>query len=235
MAYPMVMMVLTVGVTFFLLTFVMPKFAPIFQHQNTTLPALTRWMMAISSCLIEHWIAYLLGTALFAAGVVSGLRTDAGRRMCDWLKINIPIIGPMFRKVMISRSIRTLGTMVASGVSVVDAIQLSSDVSGNSFYESVWQSALIKVTSGSQIHEALSTSPLFPSTLVQMIRAGEQTGKLDVVLGRVSSFYDSEVENAIKTTTSMIEPIMIAVMGVVVGGIGMSILLPIFSLSRMGH
>jgi type IV pilus assembly protein PilC len=155
--------------------------------------------------------------------------------MCDWLKINIPIIGPMFRKVMISRSIRTLGTMVASGVSVLDAIQLSSDVSGNSFYESVWQSALIKVTSGSQIHEALSTSPLFPSTLVQMIRAGEQTGKLDVVLGRVSLFYDSEVENAIKTTTSMIEPIMIAVMGVVVGGIGMSILLPIFSLSRMGH
>ncbi len=235
MAYPTVMIVLTIVVTIFLLTFVMPKFEPVFANQATKLPTATRWMMAASGVLTEHWVTCLLGLVATTGLMVYGLKTAAGRRARDWVKINAPIIGPLYRKVTISRSIRTLGTMVASGVSVLDAIELSSEVSGNSYYEAVWKSALGDVTSGSQIHEALASSPLFPSTLVQMIRAGEQTGKLDTVLSRVSSFYDNEVESAIKTTTSLIEPIMIAVMGVVVGGIGMAILLPIFSLSRMGH
>jgi len=136
--------------------------------------------------------------------------------------------------VVISRSLRTLGAMVGAGVSILDALKLSAEVSGNFFYEQLWMKVLDDVTGGDRICESLAGEPLFPSTLVQMIGAGEDTGKLDHVLEKVSSHYDQEVEMSIKTATSLIEPMMITVMGVVVGGIGMSLLLPIFSLSR-GH
>jgi type IV pilus assembly protein PilC len=167
-------------------------------------------------------------------GFIYGKRTEPGRQAWDWVKINTPIIGPMFRKVAISRSIRTLGTMIASGVSMLEALRLSAEVTGNYYYEKLWLGVLDKVTSGKQICDALRGNPLFPAMLVQMIASGEDTGKLDIVLEKVSTYYDQEVESALKTTTSLIEPIMITFMGVVVGGIGLALLLPIFSLSRGG-
>jgi len=134
--------------------------------------------------------------------------------------------------VTLSRSIRTLGTMLASGVSMLDAVRLCGEVSGNYHYEKVWEDVREQLTTGKRICEVLSGNPLFPPMLVQMIAAGEETGKLDYVLERVSGYYDHEVETALKTATSLIEPIMIAMMGVIVGGIGLALLLPIFSLSR---
>src|SRR5262249_6172529 len=159
-------------------------------------------------------------------------RTDQGRKVWDWIKINLPIMGTMNRKVAISRSIRTLGTMIASGVSVLEALQLSADVAGNFYFEQLWRDVLVHVTFGNKIFDALKRSPLLPRMLVQMISSGEETGKLDVVLNKVSNYYDHEVETSLKTVTSMIEPIMITVMGVIVGGIGLGMLLPIFSLSK---
>ena len=138
----------------------------------------------------------------------------------------------MFRKVIISRSIHTLGTMLASGVAVFEAIRLAGEVSGNFYYERLWARVLDEVAGGKRICEVLRGNPLFPRVLVQMIASGEETGKLDQVLERVSVYYDREVETAVKATTSMIEPIMISVMGVVVGTIGLALLLPIFSLSK---
>ena len=170
--------------------------------------------------------------SLLVGGFFYGKRTEPGRKVWDWMKINMPIIGPMFRKVAISRSIRTLGTMIASGVPMLDAFRLSSEVAGNYYYEQLWLDVLEQVTAGKQIHETLHGNPLFPPMLVQMISSGEETGKLDDVLAKVSNYYDQEVETSLKTVTSMIEPMMITVMGVVVGGIGMSLLLPIFSLSK---
>ncbi len=122
--------------------------------------------------------------------------------------------------------------MIASGVSMLDALRLSSEVAGNYYYEKLWLHVLDEVTSGKQIHETINGNPLFPPVLVQMISSGEETGKLDDVLARVSNFYDQEVETSLKTVTSMLEPLMITAMGVVIGGIGMSLLLPIFSLSK---
>ena len=138
----------------------------------------------------------------------------------------------MFRKVAISRSIRTLGTMLGSGVPMLDSLRLCAEVSGNYYYEQLWQEVLDQVTSGKRICEVLAGNPLFPRVLVQMIASGEETGKLDYVLERVSTHYDQEVETALKTATSLIEPIMITVMGVIVGGIGLALLLPIFALSK---
>jgi type IV pilus assembly protein PilC len=232
MAYPMVMMVLACGVTIFLLTYVLPKFAPLFKSKGTDLPAPTRLMMTVSDALLGYWYLWLAGGILLVAGFLFGKRTEPGRKALDFIRIHLPIVGAMFRKVTISRSIRTLGTMLASGVPIVEAIRLAGEVSGNVYYERLWQQVLDEVTAGRRICEVLRGNPLFPRVLVQMIASGEETGKLDSVLQRVSAYYDGEVETSVKAATSLIEPIMIAVMGVVVGTIGLSLLLPIFSLSK---
>ena len=235
MAYPGIMALLAVSVTTFLLVYILPKFSPLFTKKGIKLPGLTVVMMTVSDCLIHYWYLWLVGLVAGIAGLIYAKQTEPGRRTIDWIKINVPLFGSMFRKVTISRSVRTLGTMIGSGVSVLDAIRMSGDVSGNYYYEKLWYHVLDRVTSGNEIHVALSESNLFPPMLIQMIRAGEETGKLDVVLERVSNYYDTEVEQAIKTSTSMIEPIMICVMGVIVGGIALGLLLPIFSLGRAAH
>jgi len=232
MAYPTVMMVLALGVTIFLLTYILPKFTPLFKSKGTQLPRPTLIMMSLSDAMLGYWYLWLLGAAAVVAGFLYGRRTELGRKSLDWIKINAPIIGPMFRKVTISRGIRTLGTMLASGVPIMEAIRLAGAVSSNYYYERLWNHVLEEVTSGKRICEILQDNPLFPRVLVQMIAAGEETGQLDSVLEKVSVYYDSEVETSLKATTSLIEPIMISIMGVVVGTIGLALMLPIFSLSK---
>jgi len=232
MAYPAVMLVLAIGVTIFLLTFIMPKFTPLFASRGTKLPAPTVLMMSISDSMMHRWYLWIAVAVALVIGYVYSRRTQAGRQVIDWLKINVPILGTMFRKVTISRSIRTLGTMLGSGVPMLEAIHLAGEVSGNIHYERLWETVLQEVTGGKRVCEVLQQSPLFPRVLVQMIACGEETGKLDRVLERVSVYYDQEVETAVKGATAMIEPIMISVMGAVVGTIGLALLLPIFSLSK---
>ncbi len=234
LAYPCIMMTFSFGITLFLLTFILPKFAPIFSGRGMELPVSTQVMMALSEAMIEYWIAWIAGTVFLLAGFLYWRKTSSGRQVIDWLKINTPILGPLFKKVAISRSVRTLGTMIECGVSVLEALHYSAAVSGNHFYEKAWTQAIESVTSGDQICDAIRNNPLFPSTLVQMIRSGEETGRLDYVLKKVSLHYDRQVESNLKTVTTLLEPLMIMVMGGIVGGIGMSILLPIFSLSRGG-
>jgi type IV pilus assembly protein PilC len=220
-------------VTIFLLTYILPKFEPLFTRKGAKLPKPTIVMMTASDLLLDYWYVWLaLALGLFFTWLF-GRRTEPGRKFLDWLKINSPIIGPMSRKVTLSRSIRTLGTMVASGVSMLDAIRLTAEVASNWYYEQAWLRVLSQITEGHRICDALKEEKsLFPSTLVQMIGAGEETGKLDKVLVKVSSFYDREVETSLKATTSLIEPLMICAMGVIVGGIALGLLMPIFSLSR---
>ena len=232
MAYPSVMLVLAVGVTIFLLAYILPKFTPLFKSRGTQLPKPTLLMMSISDVMVGYWYVWLAGLVLAITGYVLAKRTEQGRRFFDLVKIHLPILGQVFRKVIISRSVRTLGTMLANGVPTLEALRLSAEVSGNYHYEKTWEEVREHVTTGKRICEVLSGNPLFPPVLVRMIASGEETGKLDYVLERVSTYYDHEVETAVKTATSLIEPIMIAVMGVIVGGIGLALMLPIFSLSR---
>ncbi len=232
MAYPAVMLVLAIGVTIFLLTYILPKFTPLFESKGADLPGITAAMMNVSDAIMGYWWAWLAGIVTAIVGFVLLKRTDGGRHVLDWFKINAPIVGPVVRKVTISRSIRTLGTMLASGVPIMDSLKLAAQVSGNALYEKLWQRVLDEVATGRRMAEALRGDPLFPRVLVQMIHSGEETGKLDAVLQKVSAYYDGEVETSIKAATSMIEPLMIAAMGVVVGTIGLALLLPIFSLSK---
>jgi type IV pilus assembly protein PilC len=190
--------------------------------------------MHTSHALMNYWYLWLIGIAGLIGGFVYGRRTEPGKKAMDWAKINAPIVGPVMRKVIVSRSIRTLGTLLASGVSILDALQLSSKVSGNVFFEAMWARVVEHVTTGSRVCEALAGETLMPRTVVQMIASGEETGKLDDVLVRLAGHYDREVDMSIKTATSLIEPIMITGMGVIVGSIAMGLLMPIFSLSRGG-
>jgi type IV pilus assembly protein PilC len=232
MAYPSIMAVLAVGVTIFLLTYILPKFEPLFMKKGVKLPKPTIIMMFASDILLDYWPLWIALALGLVAAWFFGRRTQSGRQAIDWLMINIPIIGPMCRKVTISRSLKTLGTMVASGVSMLDAIRLTGEVAGNYYFEQIWMRVLAEITQGNRIVESLKHESLMPPTLVQMIGAGEETGKLDTVLAKVSSYYDREVETSLKATTSLIEPLMICIMGVIVGGIALGLLMPIFQLSR---
>ncbi len=232
MAYPAVICVLAIAVTIFLLTFVMPKFTPLFSRQGMDLPKMTVFMMHLSKTLTEYWYAWIGGTIASVTGLVWWLRTEQGHRAWDATLIRLPILGPLFRKIILSRSISTLGTMIAAGVSTLEALRLCGESAGNSLYRDLWNDVRERVTTGQQICESLAIHPLVPPTLVQMISSGEQSGRLDQVLLKVSSFYDREVETQLKTATSLIEPVMIGLMGLIVGTIALSLLLPIFSLSR---
>lgn len=232
LAYPAAMLLLACGVTVFLLTYILPKFMPLFKSKHVDLPKPTLIMMAVSDTLRGYWYWWLGALVAAVVGFLYGRRTETGRCWIDWAKINAPLLGPMFRKVTISRSIRALGTMIGSGVPILDAVRLAGEVSGNCYYERIWQNAVGELAAGKRLCDVLRQSPLFPPPLVQMIGAGEETARLEAVLEKVSDYYDREVEAAVKATTSLIEPIMIGVMGLIVGTIGLSVLLPIFSLSR---
>lgn len=232
MMYPAVMAVLSVGVSVFLLTYIFPKFTPLFAKRGSLLPLPTRIMMTLSDAMLGYWYLWILGVVALIVALVLAKTTDRGRQVWDGMKIHLPLFGPMFCKVIIGRSIRTLGTMLAAGVPTLDALRLCGEICANFYYERLWKHVSDKVTEGSSICAALTGSPLLPRTLIQMISAGEETGKLDVVLERVSSQYDKEVENAVKAMTSLIEPLMMCIMGVVVGGIALALMLPIFSLTK---
>jgi len=232
LAYPAVMLFVATGVTLFLLTYVLPKFAPLFNRPGAKLPGITRFMMVASDALLHWWWAWIAGLVALVVALCWFRKTPTGRQAIDTVKIKLPLLGTMFRKVAISRSIRTLGTMMASGVPVLEAIKLSADVAGNYHFERLWHDVGSHVTEGNRIADSLGRSTLFPRMLIQMIKSGEETGKLDIVMLKISNYYDQEVETTLKSVTSMVEPIMITVMGIVVGGIGMALLLPIFSLSK---
>lgn len=229
--YPGVMLSMCVSACIFLLTFVLPKIAPMFVARGIELPMPTIVMMTISHILTHYWWACLL-----AAGAGLGFWWYArqqwwGRKAYDWVILQIPVLGPLMRKAILARTTRTFAAMLNAGVPVLDAIGLCAAVSENVFYERAWKDLADKVTTGQQIHEVLESNPLFPKTLVQMIGSGEQTGKLGMVLGRVGHYYDSEVSIAIKSATALLEPLMVAGMGVIVGGLALAMLLPIFKLS----
>ncbi len=234
MAYPCVMALMAVGVTVFLLTYVMPKFTPLFASRGMNLPLPTRVVLAISNALTGYWWAWLLALAAGGVGLGWVLRTEAGRWHWDGLKLRLPVLGPLVQRVILSRSLRTLGVLLNCGVPLLEALKLTSQVSGNRRYQAAWDEVIEEVTTGKEIHTVLQQGALFPPMLVRMIATGEETGRLDEVLDRVSLHYDREIEAALKTATSLIEPLMIGVMGVVVGGIGLALMLPIFKLSSPG-
>lgn len=235
MIYPAIIAFMAVSTTIFLLTFVLPRFMKIFEGKEKMLPAPTKILLATSNFLCSYWYICLviLGGAIWTALYL--LRTEAGRHWWDATKLRIPIFKKLFRALYITRGLHTMGELVNAGVPMLDVIAITSDVSGNMLYRNMWRVVYRSVKQGKKICQPLAQGRLLPSNVVQMISAGEESGKLAEVLRDVSEFYAKELRNTIKAVTAMIEPMMIVMMGFIVGFIAMSIILPIFKLSSLVH
>ncbi|HVP12944.1 MAG TPA: type II secretion system F family protein [Phycisphaerae bacterium] len=233
--YPIVMFVFAIGVTIFLMTYVLPKFSAIYAGREATLPAATRALMAFSGGLVSYG-PYVLGAlVLLIGGAVWYLRTPEGRVKIDAVRFRIPVIGPLFHQTYLARSLHTLGTMIQSGVSVLDAVSLTSNVCGSLAYERMWNAVRDRIESGKQVSDALADYEHVPKAIKKMISAGERGGQLGPVMERVARHCESDLNVSIKTLTSMIEPAIVMFLGVIVGGLVLALLLPIFTISKALH
>ncbi|MGN6370905.1 MAG: type II secretion system F family protein [Phycisphaerae bacterium] len=231
--YPGFMMVMSICVTIFLLTAILPKFTAIFASRKAALPVPTQILMAISHSLMAYWYWWIIGAAALGGGLTMFLRTPLGQRTADYVKLHVPIFGPMFHKLYLSRALSTMGTMISSGVQMLDCLAIVKEVAGNHYYKQLWDEVRLKVQNGAQLSEPLLKSTLVPKSVAQMISSGEKTGELPNVLNRISSYMEEDLKTAIKTATQFIEPVMIGVMGVLIGGVAIAMLMPILTISRV--
>ncbi|MCE9591555.1 MAG: type II secretion system F family protein [Planctomycetes bacterium] len=234
MIYPGVIASLAICVTIFLLTFVLPKFAAVFAGKEAALPWPTMFLMTLSAFMVEWWYVVVMGLIAAVVGFFFFFtRSEVGGWWWDRVLLTVPIFKKMFRALYISRSLHTMGELVNAGVPMLDTIAITGDIAGNRLFKKMWRAVYGSVKTGKKIAQPLYKSALLPKSVVQMISAGEESGKLGEVLDEVSTFYSKQLRETIKTVTSMIEPIMIMIMGGIVGFIAMSIILPIFKLSTL--
>jgi len=233
MIYPGIIGGLAISTTVFLLTFVLPRFMVIFKGKEAALPAPTKLLLALSSFMTNYWYVILAALVAGTWGFILMIRTDWGRVWWDKVKLTIPLFKKLFRALYISRSLHTMGQLINAGVPMLDTLSITAEISGNVLYRRMWRAVYSAVKQGKKISAPLQRSPLLPKSVVQMISAGEESGKLGEVLDEVSDYYARELKSVIKGVTAMIEPLMIVIMGSVVGFIAMSIILPIFKLSSL--
>jgi type II secretory pathway component PulF len=233
MVYPIIIAVMAVVVTIFLLCFVLPRFTAIFAGKERLLPMPTKILMASSAFLRGYWffIVPAVGAAMWAFWYVIG--TTTGRLWWDKTKLTVPLIKTLCRSLYITRSLHTMGVLIRAGVPILSTISITAQIAGNVLFKKMWLGVHEEVRQGKKIASSLGQYNLLPSSVVQMIRSGEDSGTMGDVLRDVSLYYARELKTVIKTVTSMIEPIMICVMGVLVGFIAMSIILPIFRMSSL--
>jgi type IV pilus assembly protein PilC len=231
--YPGIIATMAVGVTVFLLTFVLPRFAGVFKGKEEALPAPTKFLMAVSDFMVVYWWVILMAAAAAISGFLLFIRTELGGFWWDRTKLSMPVASRMFRALYISRSLHTMGELLNAGVPMLDTLSITGDISGNRLFKRMWRGVHSSVRQGKKIQSHLGRSKLLPKSVVQMIAAGEDSGKLGEVLDEVSEYYHRLLREAIKAVTSMIEPLMIVIMGSVVGFIAMAIILPIFKMSSL--
>ena len=233
MIYPAIIGFMAVTTTIFMLTFVLPRFTVLFKGKEKMLPGSTKLLMAMSDFMIGYWYVIVLGAVAVGWGFSLLLKTDSGRLWFDRMKLSVPIFKKLFRALYINRSLHTMGQLINAGVPMLDTLAITADISGNLLYRRMWRGVYGAVKQGKKISMPLQRSTLLPRPVVQMISAGEESGKLGEVLDEVSEYYARELRAVIKNVTAMIEPMMIVAMGGVVGFIAMSIILPIFKMSEL--
>jgi type IV pilus assembly protein PilC len=231
--YPGMMMLFAASTTIFLLAFVLPKFTAIYANKAAALPMPTKVLMAMSNFIVDNKILLPVTVAILAAGGYGYTRTHSGQRILHWLQLNIPLMGKMFRKLHLARSLRMIGTMAGAGVPLTDAVNTANDLCENQYFRELWTDVLQKIQVGRQLWEPLHESPLVPRSISQMISSGEKTGKLSLVMDQISAFAEQELKEQIAELTRYIEPIMILLMGLIIGGVALALLLPIFTISRV--
>ena len=232
MTYPVISLILVLGITMFLMVGIVPKFKDIFEQLDIDLPSLTKGVLGVSNLLQEN-IAVCAAVAV-AGIVLFGMwkKTKSGLRASHWMLLHAPVFGPLFQKVALSRFARTFATLIKSGVPILGALEIVSETAGNVIISEVVDNARENVRQGHTLAEPLMESKVFPPMVTRMVQIGEKSGSLEQLLEKISDFYDDQVSAAVKSLTSMIEPIMIGFMGFMVGGIVLAVFLPIFELQK---
>jgi len=234
-SYPAVMMSLALVTVIALFTFVLPRFRGLYAGKEDMLPAPTKALLTIGDFFANNSIAIAVAAVAGIVGLVFYLRSPHGRSFRDTVLLALPVVGGVVRKFSLARSVRTMGALLQSGVPVLSAIELARDLSSNQRLSEAWDRVRAGVEEGGRIHEGMAGQAWFPGTLVQMTAMGETGGILDSVLVKVGRFYDQEAEASVQEATSMIEPLMVVAVGCLVGFIAMSIMLPIFNMSKIVH
>ncbi|MBI4364079.1 MAG: type II secretion system F family protein, partial [Candidatus Latescibacteria bacterium] len=238
MVYPAVVLTVAVLATSFMLIFIIPTFARMFTGFGAELPLPTKIVMGLSSFLRAYWWAMLAGIFGVVVGLQRYYKTEKGHMQIDALLLKIPVLGDVLRKGAVARFTRTLATLISSGVPILNGLEITARTSGNRVIQAAIMAARASIREGETIAAPLRQATVFPPMVVQMISVGEETGALDDMLTRIADFYDDEVDTAVDSLTSLIEPIMIVVMGTIVGGMVVAMYLPMFKLINVvagGH
>ncbi len=233
LVYPMVILSFSCIAVIVLLTFVIPNFAEIFTDMDAELPLSTSILLSLSDVLIEYWWLILLSIAGAAAGIRKYISSESGRQFWDKLKFRLPVFGKLYREAAVSRFARTFGTLLDSGVPILNALQIVKGTLGNEKISEIIASVREAVRKGRSISEPLKNSDIFPPIAVHMITVGEESGKLNEMLIKVSDRFDIEVKTTVKRLLSLLEPALIIFMAVMIGFIVMSMFMAIFSMNEM--
>jgi type IV pilus assembly protein PilC len=231
--YPGVIAVMAISVTIFLLIFVLPKFTGVFEGKEDIMPWPTKFLIALSDWMVVYWWTLIIAAVAGITGLLLFIKTEIGLLWFDKTKLTAPVFKRMFRALYVSRSLHTMGELLNAGVPMLDTLAITGDISGNVLFKKMWRNVYAAVKQGKKVQSQLVRSTLLPKSVVQMIGAGEESGRLGEVLEEISEFYQRSLRDAIKAVTSMIEPLMIVVMGGIVGFIAMAIVLPIFKMSNL--
>jgi len=230
MIYPAVVAFVAAAVTIGMLTFIVPVFAKMFGGLNADLPKPTQIVLQISYFLQDNFLYLTAGFLALVAGIIYWRKTPSGALKFDKIMLAMPILGNLVRKSAVARFTRTLATLLASGVSILDALEITAKTAGNLVISNAINKSVLAIAEGDTITGPLRDSGVFPPMVTQMISVGEKTGGLDEMLNKIADFYDEEVDEAVQALTSVIEPIVIVVMGVAIGGIMVAMYLPMFDI-----
>jgi type IV pilus assembly protein PilC len=219
--------------TLFLLAFVLPRFTVIYANKGAALPLPTKILMNASNLVVNHWQVLILSTVTAAVALYFYLRTPGGARVWHRVQLRIPLLGPMYRKLYLARGLRMIGTMAGAGVSLVECVGVAHDLCTNSLFRDMWDEVSRKIQTGKQLSDPLFASPLVPRAVAQMIHSGEKSGKLAHITEQVANFSETELKEKIAEMTRYIEPAMIILMGLIIGGVALALMLPIFTISKV--
>ncbi len=237
LAYPIFMVSAGIAITIFLMSFVLPRFAKIYEARSASLPRPTRILMGISDFMTRDYLWYGPAAVVVAIAFFLWMRARSGRRARDWVRLRVPIIRTMYTHLYVTRASRTMATLLAAGVNVLDVIDICRGVTGNTYYDTLWNDMERGVREGRQISDAVFKSALIPPGVASMVAAGERSGRLPEVMERIADFSQEELDSSVARVTTFIEPLMIVFMGGVIGTVATALLLPIFSMSKVmtGH
>lgn len=232
--YPGAVIVVAFIITAILMIFVIPQFAELFQGFGADLPALTQLVINLSDAFVNYWYYIFGGIGVAIYGFIFAKKRSPGlRRLLDRLSLKIPVVGDILVKATIARFARTLGTMFAAGVPLVEAMNSVAGAAGNSVYQDAIYTIRDEIATGTQLQVAMRQSGLFPNMVVQMVAIGEESGSIDSMLAKVAEFYEQEVDNAVDAMSSLMEPMIMVVLGTLIGGLVVAMYLPIFKMGSV--